>query len=143
MVYFIGNIQKEVIKIGYTKSDVKGRLKSLQTGSHCKLYVILVIEGERDLEKYLHQQFKAYNTSGEWFNISDEIKEYVRNVPDEVVLYGLDEKRFTYIEEHYHDKEDEWELDYYLTPEGLPCMRVPEGKEHLYTPVYCRIGEQA
>lgn len=69
-VYFIKN-ESDKVKIGKT-IDVNKRYKQLQTGSPEKLYVVYSIpcrskEHMDKVESSLHEYFKDYNISGEWF----------------------------------------------------------------------------
>ena len=73
-VYFITDGTK--IKIGYSK-NVKSRIKQLNTGNSCKLYLLGYIQGDKELEKHLHRKFKCVNL--EWFQASDELLEFINN----------------------------------------------------------------
>jgi len=72
---------KAFIKIGYTH-DVDRRIKAMQTGCpyKLKLYCKLPCESRSDaiaLEAYLHEEFKKYRHSGEWF-LYEGIKKILR-----------------------------------------------------------------
>jgi len=57
------------LKIGRS-SNVKNRLKQLQTGAPHRLKVILIAEGQGHRESQLHQSLRAYRNRGqrgEWF----------------------------------------------------------------------------
>lgn len=69
MVYFIA--QNNMVKIGYSK-DVKKRIKSLKTASPYPLILLGYIEGDKQKERELHNQFIDYKQSGEWFKLSDD-----------------------------------------------------------------------
>jgi hypothetical protein len=75
MVYFIGNREKEVVKIGYTSGTAEKRLKELQTGCPFKLEVLHTIEDAtiKD-EKRLHAKYSEYRLNGEWFTLNWEIE---------------------------------------------------------------------
>lgn len=77
MVYFISDLEK--IKIGFTKQNVNKRLRQLNTGSPKQLYLLGYIEGDKNLEKYLHIKFDKYKVrnNGEWFIANQEIIEYI------------------------------------------------------------------
>jgi len=72
-VYFIANGTE--IKIGYTKNNIKKRLKQLSTGSSKKLYLLGYIHGDKNKEKQLHNQFRRINL--EWFNATDELLGFI------------------------------------------------------------------
>jgi DNA-binding XRE family transcriptional regulator len=77
MVYFIGN--NDIVKIGYSKdiNSLKNRLISIQTGNHTKVEILLLLDGDFDYEKTLHNKFKSYRASGEWFSKSGEINSFI------------------------------------------------------------------
>ena len=64
------------IKIGISKHPEK-RIKQLNTGNPRKLYLIGYFEGDRDLEKYIHNRFKTLRYNSEWMNPSDELLNYL------------------------------------------------------------------
>ena len=74
MVYFIK--ANNIIKIGYA-DDPSKRIPSIQTSSPYELEVLLIIEGNYDKENELHKRFQIYRTSGEWFEYSEELKQYI------------------------------------------------------------------
>ncbi|WP_309243795.1 GIY-YIG nuclease family protein [Streptomyces sp. CAI-85] len=55
------------IKIGVAK-DIAQRIKSLQSGSATTLELRWSARGGFPLERYLHEQFDARRTHGEWFD---------------------------------------------------------------------------
>ena len=78
MIYFVEAIGTDRVKIGYTV-DLKVRLNTLQTGCPHELKLIHSEEGNKRKERELHKRFFNDRTIGEWFEISDEIREYIRN----------------------------------------------------------------
>lgn len=80
MIYFITN--GNFIKIGYTKNDVKKRLKQLQTSSPDTLYLLGYEEGDINKEKSLHALFSSdrIRSNGEWFTPSERILNYINSV---------------------------------------------------------------
>jgi DNA-binding XRE family transcriptional regulator len=74
MIYLVSHLN-QFVKIGFTK-NINKRLAQLQTSSPVKLEVLHLIEGNVSLEKELHQKFKEFRTSGEWFNYDSSILEY-------------------------------------------------------------------
>ncbi len=77
-VYFILNLDQEVIKIGMSVNPV-GRLNALRTSNHNKLMIAATIatNNMRALEAKLHKKFKPYRLNGEWFTYSEEIAKFV------------------------------------------------------------------
>lgn len=76
MIYFILN--NDSIKIGYT-SRPNDRLSQLQTSSPNKLEMLLLLSGNRKDEYFLHNLFKDLRLNGEWFCLSDLIKNYIKD----------------------------------------------------------------
>lgn len=81
MIYFIQS-GDDAIKIGYTGSpNPSARLSELQISTHHRLRLIAVLNGDRSLEETLHKRFCASHIRGEWFRLSDELKEFLATVP--------------------------------------------------------------
>jgi hypothetical protein len=78
-VYFIADLEKDVVKIGVSKNP-KSRLKQLQTSNSNRLALLGYIYGEKAEEQYLHCLFGKYKLSGEWFILNDEIIDYLNSV---------------------------------------------------------------
>lgn len=74
-IYFIGS-ENGPIKIGKAK-NVLYRLRGIQTGSPYQLSILGVMLGRPELEKAMHSKFKNYRLNGEWFEASEEIKEFI------------------------------------------------------------------
>ncbi len=75
MVYFIRG--DSFVKIGTTK-DIFRRLSTLQSSCPEELECILLIRGSYSLEDELHLRFSESHHYGEWFHMSSEIREYVK-----------------------------------------------------------------
>lgn len=63
-------------KIGFS-TNVPARLKACQTGSPLPLSVWRVFEGGRELERELHERFADEREHGEWFRVSDRLRDFV------------------------------------------------------------------
>jgi|TARA_B110000093_G_C12710634_1_gene302052 hypothetical protein len=74
MIYFLKANNR--IKIGYA-NDPTQRIPSIQTSSPFELEVLLIINGNYDRERELHQKFEAFRKSGEWFEYSEPIKNFI------------------------------------------------------------------
>lgn len=72
-VYLISSSDKHY-KIGYTKREVKNRLKELKTGNSQNLEVVSIFESKwgNKIETFLHKRFKTKKIDGEWFELSDD-----------------------------------------------------------------------
>jgi len=74
-VYFIKMEETREIKIGFTVKNPKERLKDLQTGNSNKLILLGYIDGTKQDEYNLHQEFSEERKSiGEWFKPSPRLK---------------------------------------------------------------------
>ena len=77
VVYFIQMGGFGPIKIGYA-SNVDKRLSSLQTGNPEKLRIIKTIPASsKQDESSFHKMFSHLRISGEWFEFSKELKEFL------------------------------------------------------------------
>lgn len=75
MIYFIKANDK--VKIGYAEDPSK-RIPSIQTSSPYELEVLLILEGNYDLEYKLHKRFNDLRATGEWFDFGESIKSYIK-----------------------------------------------------------------
>lgn len=73
-VYFIQSDQ--AIKIGFATNPDKW-IKSLQTSNQHKLVIRLVLQGDREFERILHQRFASARLAGEWFKKCPEIESFI------------------------------------------------------------------
>lgn len=82
-IYFIGDTKANMVKIGISTTPEK-RLSSLQTSTPNRLVFLAITEGNEKKEKELHQRFKRYRKSGEWFELSDEIQQMINALNTEL-----------------------------------------------------------
>lgn len=68
------------VKIGIT-TDIPKRLSGVQTGCPLEIIVLAIILGDKAKEREIHRQFKHLNTSGEWFYLAPELREYINGLP--------------------------------------------------------------
>lgn len=85
-VYFISaNTQNwQRVKIGYAK-DVEARLAEMQIGSPLKLNLMhklkcVSLENAKALETSLHKRFDEYAVAGEWFSLSQPLREFIEAI---------------------------------------------------------------
>lgn len=83
-VYFVSCTETGRVKIGYTKGDVAKRIKSLQTGAAGELVLLAKHPGTPETERSLHERFNTTRLHGEWFAMSDAIRDYLC-----VVVYAM------------------------------------------------------
>ena len=74
VVYFVAAPSTGQVKIGRTKSFHK-RFAALQAGSPIELEKLGTIPGGAAVELYLHASFIGERQHGEWFNLTDEIRQ--------------------------------------------------------------------
>jgi len=75
-IYFIRE-EDGPIKIGYTGNSIKSRLSQLQTSNAKQLLVLTTAKGDIKDEKMLHARFSPYHITGEWFEPSKELLDYI------------------------------------------------------------------
>jgi len=68
--------EKELFKIGITKSSVEKRIKSLSTGNPNKIVLIKSYNSKnyKEIEKWLHSRYHINKTESknEWFYLTDD-----------------------------------------------------------------------
>lgn len=70
MIYFIGDIEANVCKIGFSRKPYR-RIETLRGQSPYKLEIFDIIDGDFTDEKFLHSKYFASRLNGEWFRLSD------------------------------------------------------------------------
>ena len=74
LVYYIRFADR--VKIGFT-SNLRNRLADLQYEE------LLAVEvGGRPTEALRHKQFAKYRVIGEWFELSDELRDHIEHLPE-------------------------------------------------------------
>ena len=85
LVYLLKTQDLDEYKIGFTKGDIKKRLKSLQTGCPSEIIIVNSFESKfaTKIESSLHFMWGHFRVSGEWFlfknNEQDRFKEICEN----------------------------------------------------------------
>ena len=79
LVYFIVDEQRQVVKIGMSQNP-ENRLKELQTGNPHPLTLAAIVPGGYVLERQLHERFAAHRLSGEWFQLTREIRGQIESL---------------------------------------------------------------
>jgi len=80
MIYFVKTEESNFVKIGYSKGDVRNRVRKFQTGCPELLTIIHWERGGYKDETEYHKLFKNSHYRGEWFRMEPEISEYLREV---------------------------------------------------------------
>lgn len=76
-VYFIQEGEDGPIKVGHTK-NIDSRFKTLQTAHHRPLRILLLLDGDSELEESLHQKFRHLHIHGEWYMPDVELLDFIR-----------------------------------------------------------------
>lgn len=79
LIYFIEAIGINRVKIGVTEVLHK-RLRMIKTYSPVPLVLIGAIHGYKELEEEIHHKFKHLRKHGEWFEATDELREYIAHI---------------------------------------------------------------
>ena len=110
LVYFWETEDQQSVKIGHCQGNLYKRREGINNGCPhplCKYPIgVIVCENKEDMlkvEKTNQRQFKAHRTNGEWFELVDEMSEYIREFTDT-------ESGKSFVEEgrkdkHKHDRE--------------------------------------
>lgn len=78
MIYFIQEgTEVGAVKIGYAAKP-QDRIGDLQTGNSKKLRVLLEIEGDKALEKTIHEMFADSRVHGEWFHMTENLLHFIK-----------------------------------------------------------------
>lgn len=86
MIYFVGF--QDYIKIGYTADPIR-RLEAIKQALPGESVVYAIIEGNRELEKELHDTFAINRARGEWFYYNDTLMKFIREQKDVSERFGI------------------------------------------------------
>lgn len=79
LIYFVIASELNKIKIGFSQGSLKTRLGAMQSQSPAILKILGSIKGTRFEEAEFHRKFSQYHSHLEWFNVSDEIMDFIKN----------------------------------------------------------------
>jgi hypothetical protein len=100
-VYVVQAQGDSPIKVG-TATDVRVRIKDLQTGNPRPLRLRAVLPGSYDLEHVLHKELAGYRMVGEWFDDQPSIEWFLERVNDLAeemyVKYRLEDRVPSFVE---------------------------------------------
>jgi hypothetical protein len=104
--YFISNgVHVKIGKSTYPKE----RFKSLQTASFLPLQILAIVDG--DIEQNLHRRFEKYRVKGEWFELSNELREFIASLtPYPEKLVTTRKKKYRKILEYPPGKKHGWHI---------------------------------
>lgn len=77
-IYFIGNIENKVCKIGYS-NNIPERLKALQTSCPFDLEILKTSCSLYKKEREYHKKFLKLNIRGEWFKLEGDLNDYIKS----------------------------------------------------------------
>lgn len=93
MIYYIGNREMDMVKIGYSRDEqtIHTRIKQIQTYCPFHVEVIKIIDGTFQEEQSLHEKYKAFKTNhkvekNEWFVFS-KIESFEKNHEKYISLF--------------------------------------------------------
>lgn len=79
-VYFVSpRVDPSTVKIGVT-ANLSKRQAALGGGVPGGVTVLATLPGGQDVESFLHEKFAAYRLNGEWFQRSDEVRDFINDV---------------------------------------------------------------
>lgn len=81
MIYFIACPAAGAVKIGTTAKRPYERLNHAQVNCPLELELMAAIEGGYGMEAKLHLRFAKLRTRGEWFRLSDELRDFIATLP--------------------------------------------------------------
>jgi len=102
-IYFLKAKDRDLFKIGRTFKNPQSRLKQLATGCPYELELFRFFESvdSKVGEKNVHEHFEQYQTTGEWFEVSEEaVLDYIRSL-DEITDVALENKNFKVFENKF------------------------------------------
>lgn len=83
LVYFIQEEGSNYVKIGSSRTP-ETRLKDIQVHNPRKLELVRMIDGGDRAETILHAMFRKDRVRGEWFNISKELSQFMKEDDDHI-----------------------------------------------------------
>jgi hypothetical protein len=81
-IYFVQAEESRAIRIGLSWNPAR-RLASIQNGHHEKLTLLCAVVGDIKMERELHRRFAAQRMSGEWFECTHDLIEFIENLSEQ------------------------------------------------------------
>jgi hypothetical protein len=79
-VYFAQTrIDLTKVKIGWT-TNLESRQATMSVSVPGGISIMATLDGGKETEEYLHGLFEKDRVGGEWFNLSDELRSFIRDV---------------------------------------------------------------
>lgn len=89
-IYLIYDKYFKRYKIGFTK-NIKIRIKTIAQQSGTEINLLKYFEGNRKVEKKIHNELIQYKLKGEWYNVNDNVID-IFNDFELAVLTGTNKK---------------------------------------------------
>lgn len=88
LVYLIQGERRAPVKVGHA-TNVKRRLRELQTGNHVQLHVLDVIPGSKEAERAVHEQLAPHRVLGEWFKWDGAVEQWLllRSLAEQMMTF--------------------------------------------------------
>lgn len=86
-IYVLRGRGTNFFKIGRTSQSIESRIQQLQTGCpfEIEVYATFPTFWPAEMEKFLHAYLSEFRTSGEWFNVEQEILDSALAMPTSAV----------------------------------------------------------
>ena len=78
MIYVLGSPDRKFVKIGFSKKRPVERCEQIEDAHPSPLVLMLVLRGDKSVERHFHQRFNALRARREWFQKAREIEEWLR-----------------------------------------------------------------
>lgn len=82
MIYFIEIVGDTPVKIGHTSKPVNQRLSQLQVGNPKPMRVVATVDGDKEMEGYLHAMFAEAHIRGEWYERTEAVLDFLEGCSD-------------------------------------------------------------
>jgi hypothetical protein len=88
MIYFIGNKELDVCKIGFSKRPYR-RIDSIRKSIPFNLEILAIIDGDFMVEKMYHSKYFEHKIKGEWFTLSKVLELGINNSLKELYIGSI------------------------------------------------------
>jgi Meiotically Up-regulated Gene 113 (MUG113) protein len=75
-VYAMADLERGLVKIGYTDGPVEKRRRGIESASGAELALLGCISGTRDDERSMHELFADHRVRGEWFRADEDVLDW-------------------------------------------------------------------
>lgn len=82
MIYFIQC--NKAVKIGFT-NNISRRLLELQAANPCKLCILGIMDGGKDLERLIHRYLYKFKIRHEWYRLNEQVKDFINKKAQKII----------------------------------------------------------